>query len=189
MNSKRRYIVIFILLSSCLNDKVTQHKEGKNIGIPSQVIQSDTIQISLGKVKNAMSWLYLIDNKRDNSLILQTRRGKHILSISGYGNSEIVLTNDGKAVIDTVNFGNDGVDEYIISSLIRGSTYGASLQYLVYLNDDWEIFRIPFDRSVVRYEKEINDYRIVSYDGNGDSSLFSFKNGILTSLSEPAKNR
>jgi hypothetical protein len=180
MNYMMIYISVLVLLLSCSEGKP---QEGKLETIQSveKASASDTIHFLLENGEYGKSWLDIIADHESNEVIFLTRRDDWILSISGYGNTELVLTESGEAVVDTIDFGKDGMAEYVYRAFIRGSTYGAYFSYIVYANNEWEVFRVPFDRSIVRYDEGSNDYLIVTYHNN-DSTIYKFDAGILTPL-------
>jgi len=169
--------LLFLFGCSLSNPQKDNDNIDKSI---EEINKNDTIHVLLEKDKYGNIWLDIIKFYSNNTIVFQTRRNR-ILSISGSGNTELVLTESGEIAVDTVDFGNDGKNEYVFKTFIKGSTYGASCYYIVYLNSWWEVFRVPFDRLFVKYDEGIGDYIIISYHAN-DSAIYRFDSGILTPL-------
>lgn len=181
---KYSMICVFVvgLFLGC-SDSNFQGDQTSSIQPVENVSLVDTIHILLENGEDGTSWLDIISSHNSNKLTFQTRRKEWVLSISGYGNSELLLNNSGEVVIDTVDFEKDGIEEYVYQAFIRGSTYGAFFNYVVHKTNEWEVFRVPFDRSFIRYHDERDEYLIVSYL-DSDSTYYRFNHGTLTPFAE-----
>jgi hypothetical protein len=178
MKKQIAYIALLaVIISSCTVNQVDKQIDQKG----KEVLRNDTISLLLDQKHS--SWLDIISLSRENSMLLQTRRDNHIISIAGYGNTEMVVNENSNTLdVDTVDFENDGFNEYVFFSFVKGSTYGAVSNYIVYYQDEWEIYRVPFDRTDIEKDEESNEVRIVSYNQSGTRSSFRFKKGILEQL-------
>ncbi len=141
--------------------------------------QDSTAHILIEEDKYGKSWIEILKSRKENTLIIRTKRDEDIISIAGYGNSENQVNENGSIVIDTLDFQMNAKKEYLLPTYIKGSTYGASIFYIVYYDSSWQVFRVPFDRVNVRYEKKIGQSVIVEYKATGDSTLYKFKSGLL----------
>lgn len=150
----------------------------------TQELENDTIKVLMPNVGYNEYYLDIIKSTANNTIVFQTRTEERIASVSGYGNTDLVLDDSGKIKVDTIDFNNDGIVEYMYSSYVIGSTYGAVVCYLVYSNNGWDVFRLPFDRLDVKYSKLVGEYVIVSYQYD-NTVTYRFKSGVLIPLEPP----
>lgn len=167
---------LFICFISCREKNYQKSIEDDLVGKHNR----DTTSMFLSKdTGGGEYWLDVISDNLENFLILQTRRNNEILAISGYGNSSITLDDNNRILVDTIDFMNDKKVEYLLTSFIKGSTYGASVYYIIYFNNQWNIFQFPFDNLEVKYDVKINDFAVITYDPMRISRKFRFNSGVL----------
>lgn len=147
--------------------------------------ESDTTSILIEEDKGSNSWIDIIRSQQENVLTIQTRKKDSITSLAGYGNSEITHREDGSIALDKVNFETDSTKEYVLSTYIKGSTYGSSVVYIIYKakqRNTWEVFRLPFERVKIIHNHKLGYSIIASYDKPKVVSYYTFDVGIITEI-------
>ena len=124
------------------------------------------------------SKLELLHDEYENSIFLQTKRNGDLISEIGRGNSEFIKDKDGTVSIDTLVF-SMREHVYLITSYIKGSTYGAENYFLVFKKLEWLIMALPFDRARF-YDTDQDGFdEIVEYNSQIDSAIYTFSSGLI----------
>lgn len=142
------FLLLFLALSSCIGQSQNKDK------VINQT--EDTGVLKLVKTyyldKDSIASLDILQNEVDNYVMLQTKWHNQISSIAGEGNIVFV---DENISLDTVFF-EKNKRVYVLPTSVFGSTYGASVYFLIYesnFSNAWEIYRIPFDRLDIKTSK------------------------------------
>lgn len=125
--------------------------------------------------------LEIVQNLKDDYMIVQTKHNNDIISICGGGNVDFCRRQDNSIVIDTVIFDETGVS-YVLPLYVKGSTYGAVENYVIYREYGesafWLVYRVPFSNVEFMDADEDGISDIIAYYAN-DSTVYSFTNGCL----------
>lgn len=169
-------ILLFSVLSSC-RGKANENDSNMNKTEGSQTLK---IVKTYHFDKDSITSLEILRDEHENYILLQTRCYGDILSVVGEGNIDFL---DGKLKLDTVFFENDK-EVFVLPTYVYGSTYGAVAYFLVYKNNypnDWEIFKIPFDRLDIKTDNN-GLSRILEYTSCDKEIEYYFKNGLLEQI-------
>ncbi len=172
-------VLIFLFNTRFIEKKYPQFKE--TITYPDI---SDTTKIFIEKDESGKHWIDIISDSKENLLYVRTGFSKEVLSIAGFSNIDISRNDAGQIRLERYDFDNDGIDEFILTTYVVGSTYGASVYFIIY-KDAWgtyDIYKLPFNRVSIIQEKNSNNYIISRYLPAGNIINYRFSFGILTPI-------
>lgn len=170
-------VVILFVFVGCTSNK----KKKKEIHQEQKAPQNEKVikVFSLGN-KNSNATAELIRNSHENSITIQTKRDDFLLAKSGYGNSDFQINDKGGSIkIDTVQFNKFKSNAYVIYTYIKGSTFGAGFNYIIYKKDEWAVMRLPFLRSKIS-DVDADGYKeIINFTSTGDKTTYYFRSGLV----------
>ena len=132
--------------------------------------------------ENKASFLNVYQDTINNYVMFKTIRYydknfSEIGTISGAGNIDF---KDGKISLKSYYFEpNNKV--YAIEMYVKGSTYGASMLFIIYETDglgNWEIIRCPFESFRIVTNKT-NISKIIRYEDGRFFSYYTFKDRVI----------
>jgi hypothetical protein len=147
-------------------------------------------KFSLGE--NKTSFLNVYQDTINNYVMFKTIRYysknfSEVGTISGAGNIDFVK---GKIFLKSYYFEpNNKV--YAMEMYVKGSTYGASMLFIIYDNDglgNWEIIRCPFE-SLRIVTNKANISKIVRYKDGRFFGYYTFKDRVIQWIGSTNKNR
>lgn len=165
--------LIAILGCTFFNDSSKPHNQKGKAEVTGrqQIVQ-------IFKLGTQGTTLELIRDESENSISLQTKRNDYFISKVGRGNSEFVENENGSVKIDTLFFTKNKVS-YLITSYIKGSTYGAECYFMIYKNTEWIVMALPFDRARFYDVDRDGLEEIIGYKSQVDSTIYTFNAGLL----------
>lgn len=124
--------------------------------------------------------MVIVQNLKDNYIMVQTKRNNDIISICGGGNVDFCRRKDDSIIVDTAIFDETGVS-YVLPLYVKGSTFGAVENYVIYREHSkgaFYICKLPFyNVEIMDVDKDgISD--VIAYCAN-DCTVYSFTNGCL----------
>ena len=177
------------LLIMLFNITVT-HAQKVSDGISMDNSLQCVHKFSLGENKN--SFLNVYQDTVNNYVMFKTIRCysknfSEVGTISGAGNIDFVK---GKISLKSYYFEpNNKV--YAMEMYVKGSTYGASMLFIIYDNDglgNWEIIRCPFE-SLRIVTNKANISKIVRYEDGRFFGYYTFKDRVIQRIGSTNKNR
>lgn len=173
---KRAILPLALLVLGCTffseeNKDTSQKNEKKQVPANQELIQ-------VFELGTKGSILELLKDESENAITLQTKKNNEIVSKVGCGNSEYVKREDGSIKLDTLNFSKNE-ESYLITSYVRGSTYGAECYYIIFKKSQWLVMALPFDRAKL-YDVDLDGFdEIVEYKSQTDSAIHRFNLGLI----------
>lgn len=181
-----KYIWLFIM---SFNITVIHAQKVSNSILKNNSLQCVQI-FPLGE--NKASFLNVYQDTINNYVMFSTIRcyGKkfsEIGTISGAGNIDF---EKGKISLKSYYFEpNNKV--YAMEMYVKGSTYGASMLFIIYDNDgfgNWEIIRCPFESLRIVTDKT-NISKIARYENGKLFGYYTFKDRVIQRIGVTARNR
>lgn len=169
MKSKSSIVWLFLLLGcTSFSDNGKEYIESSE--------EHDVIQNF--KLGTRGTTLEIVKDDLENSIVLKTKRNNYLISVAGCGNCEVIKNKNGSVKLDTLTFTKEDT-VYLITSYIRGSTYGAECYFIVFKKSEWKVMALPFDRA--RFYDLDNDGfdEIVEYKSLMDSAIHTFNSGLV----------
>lgn len=176
MKAKRLVLPLLFVALGCTSFSETgndapQKNEKAEVSSKQEVIQ-------IFELGAQGATLELLKDESENSITLQTKRNAYLISKAGCGNSEFIKNEEGSVKLDTLTFSKDE-QVYLVTSYIRGSTYGAECYFIVFKKSEWLVMALPFNRARF-YDLDQDGFdEIVEYKSQTDSAIHTFNSGIV----------
>ncbi|MGB3452679.1 MAG: hypothetical protein WBA59_02495 [Moheibacter sp.] len=122
--------------------------------------------------------LELFKSEIENTITLQTKKNGTAISRVGCGNSEYINNEKGSIKLDSLKF-SEKDKGYLITSYIKGSTYGAECYFIVFKRTQWLIMTLPFNRAKFYDTNQDGFDEIIEYKSQSDSIIYTFKSGLV----------
>jgi len=117
------------------------------------------------------------DNYNNLLVNLEDTHG-FLLGSVGLGNSDLVQSD---TLIKKYKLNGDKINDYVINTYVRGSTYGAENLIIIWWSGEiWKITAIgDYGRQIIADRNNDGIYEIVMYLSDKKERIVNFKNGCL----------